>query len=553
MHSFVCTCCTRNVFFENDQCGQCGSLLGYVPAEGRLVAFVQPVAGDDVWWRRAGDDGPALRPCRNRIEHAVCNWMIDAGDGQPLCRSCRLNLTIPDLGVPGHVERWADVEQAKRRLMFKLLQLGLDVQPRIDDNDNLGLGVRILAPQAAGEAVLTGHAQGVITINLQEADDVHREATRVAFGEPWRTLLGHLRHEASHYLLHRWIAGHGPALDLWRQTFGDERQDYAQAQGRYHAQGPTPGWPEHFITAYASVHPHEDWAETCAHLLLVADALETAASWGLSLASRVARTQPGIDVLDPQHTRELVLTHWLPIAQFLNAMNRSLGLKDSYPFLMPGAVVHKMAVAAQLLQMVTQPKAPPLLCDHPLAELQPLLARRSVGPRGLRPPGPTPEQWQQAAELALRAPDHQGLRPFRFVHVGADERAALGELFAQAARDQGRDEDGVALARERAASGPGLLAVLARIRDDLPEVPAHEQWLCVGAAVMNLLNALHLMGYGAKVLGGGAARAEVVRRAFCQSGEQLACWVVAGSVDGDAGLSDRERPAGLISDWQPPL
>jgi nitroreductase len=187
-----------------------------------------------------------------------------------------------------------------------------------------------------------------------------------------------------------------------------------------------------------------------------------------------------------------------------------------------------------------------------------LRARRSVGPRSLVEPGPTPEQWQLAAETALRAPDHQGLRPFRFVHVGVDERKALADVFMRAAVEQGRDTEGIAMARARAATGPGLLALVAHIRDDVPEVPPHEQWLTVGAALMNLLNALHLMGFGAKALGGSAAHTDAVRKAFCHQGEQIACWVVAGTPAAATGdRSDRAppappRPRDLLLDWMPP-
>lgn len=184
------------------------------------------------------------------------------------------------------------------------------------------------------------------------------------------------------------------------------------------------------------------------------------------------------------------------------------------------------------------------------AMLEALRMRRSLGPRGLGDPAPTAEDLQAAAELALRAPDHQGLRPFRFVHVGRDERAALGELFARVATEQGRDAEGVAAARARADSGPALLAVVARIRDDVPDVPPHEQWLSVGAAVMNLLNALHLMGFAAKVLGGSAARADILRQAFCHDGEQIACWVISGTASvavepGAAACAARD----LLLDW----
>lgn len=141
----------------------------------------------------------------------------------------------------------------------------------------------------------------------------------------------------------------------------------------------------------------------------------------------------------------------------------------------------------------------------------------------------------------------------RFVHVGRDERAALGELFVRVAVGQGRDAAGVALARERALTGPALLAVVAHIRDDVADVPPHEQWLTVGAAVMNLLKALHLQGYGVKVLGGAAVRSEIVRRAFCHAGEALACWVIAGTPRGEDHPAPADRPPrDRLTDWTPP-
>lgn len=162
-------------------------------------------------------------------------------------------------------------------------------------------------------------------------------------------------------------------------------------------------------------------------------------------------------------------------------------------------------------------------------ELCGLLARRySVGPKYLAPPAPSAAQWARAADLALRAPDHGGLRPFRFVVVGDPQRGALAELFAQGARERGQNAEEVERARARAFNGPGLVALVAHVRDDVPDVPPHEQWLCVGAALMNFLNALHLMGYGAKALSGASVSDPAVHAAFCRPGEQLANWVVAG-------------------------
>ncbi len=162
-------------------------------------------------------------------------------------------------------------------------------------------------------------------------------------------------------------------------------------------------------------------------------------------------------------------------------------------------------------------------------ELLDLLALRySVGPKYLAPPGPSSEQWARAVALARRAPDHGGMRPFRFVVVAEKQRLALSELFAQGAQQRGQGAKEIEQARARAFNGPGLAALVAGVRDDIPDVPAHEQWLCVGAALMNFMNALHLMGFGAKALSGASVSDPAVAGAFCGPGERLATWVVVG-------------------------
>jgi hypothetical protein len=316
-------------------------------------AEAAPPAGDGAApaptrWRRVGDAAgadPLFTPCANRVQHDICNWMLDPGDSNLLCRSCRLTAVIPDLTVAGNITRWAAIEAAKRRLMFTLIEHRLDPEPKTSPDDTKGLAVHLLGTVPGGPPVMTGHAGGTITINIAEADDVEREATRVAFGEPVRSLLGHLRHEFGHYLQQRWITG--PAAETCRAVFGDEREDYAAALARYHAEGPPADWQQHYVSAYASAHPFEDWAETCAHVLLVSDAVQTAESWGLRLDGPVARARPRSS--RSQAMDRVVIEHWLPVAQFLNAMNRSLGLRDSYPYLMPDAVLQKMAAVQRLL------------------------------------------------------------------------------------------------------------------------------------------------------------------------------------------------------------
>lgn len=347
MRPFSCGHCGTTVFFENIRCDTCGATLGFVPDEGRMAAFPPDapgrIDGPDI---RSDDGGRPLRACLNRSLHEACNWMVAADDPQPRCRSCRLTEMIPDLSL--HLNAWRAFEQAKRRLVFTLIGIGLAPEPKAGPDDPRGLSFRLLASLPGEPPVLTGHDNGVITLNLAETDDVLRETARVSMHESVRTVLGHLRHEVSHYLQQRHIDG-TPAIDDCRAVFGDERADYAAALATHYARGPADDWPQHFVSAYAGAHPWEDWAETCAHYLLMLDAVQTASAWGLSLDGP-ADAQPGGDRTDTTTpARHLALNQWLPIAQFLNAMNRSLGERDSYPFLMPDAVLAKLDCVQQLL------------------------------------------------------------------------------------------------------------------------------------------------------------------------------------------------------------
>jgi hypothetical protein len=392
MTPFACSHCGNTVYFENTDCGRCGAVLGFVPGQRRMLSFALPSAGepDDSdaagSWQilhgidaqgagaKAGDpataatggrtpsaaardeggaeagDGqaePGLQPCDNRRQHQVCNWMLDAGDPGPLCISCRLTGVIPSLADGQNLAHWAAIERAKRHLVHTLMGLGLTPRPIGSDRAARGLRFQLLEALPGGPPVMTGHEDGVITLNIAEADDVHRETTRVAMGEPVRTLLGHLRHEVSHYLAWRHLED-TPAMDRCREAFGDERVDYAAALQTHYAQGAPADWSQRYVSAYASAHPYEDWAETCAHYLLVVDAMETASAWGLQLEGpSPTRATEAADLRQP--LAERVLAHWLPLAQFLNAMNRSLGQPDSYPFLLPPQVLDKMNLVQSLL------------------------------------------------------------------------------------------------------------------------------------------------------------------------------------------------------------
>jgi hypothetical protein len=162
-----------------------------------MAAFETPQA--DGVWRAAGVEGTDLwRPCRNYTLENVCNWMVPESDAQPLCASCRHTETIPALDKPANRTSWALLEAAKRRLFYTLDKLGL-ARPGVAENPVHGLRFHFLEEVDAADRVLTGHDSGLVTVNIAEADDAEREARRNAMGEPYRTLLGHFRHEVGHF------------------------------------------------------------------------------------------------------------------------------------------------------------------------------------------------------------------------------------------------------------------------------------------------------------------------------------------------------------------
>ena len=316
MRTFQCSCGTR-VFFDNSHCLSCNSELGFLPERRCIAAIGSPEAAD-------------YRKCSNYFEHGTCNWMIPASDPDPLCRACRLNNTIPDLSSEGNRQLWSEVEKAKRRLIYGLSRLGLPIVPKTQDPER-GLSFDI----KSGPRVLTGHSDGLITLNLAEADSVTREKARVAMKERYRTLLGHFRHEIGHYYWERLIRD-TPELPAFRALFGDERTDYAQALDQHYGAEPDPGWNTSFITPYARAHPWEDWAETFAHYLHMTDTLETAHHFGFTSKLPLRQTLSNVTDFD------LLMAEWTELTIALNALNRCMGLPDAYPFAITPAVREKL-------------------------------------------------------------------------------------------------------------------------------------------------------------------------------------------------------------------
>ncbi len=345
MKVFHCDHCGHLVFFENTECVACGHRLAYLPDLG-VVGSLED-AGDDTWRSplpRSG--GRIYRLCRNYSQEQVCNWTLPADDPNPLCLSCRLTRVIPDLTMAEHRLAWYRLEVAKRRLVFTLLELHLPILSREEDARR-GLTFEFMADPAGelGPVFLTGHADGVITINIAEADDAERERRRTSVHEPYRTLLGHMRHESGHYYWDRIVRG-GPEMARFSALFGDPDRDYGEALRTHYERGAPVDWQTQFVSAYASSHAWEDWAETWAHYLHIIDTLETAAACGLSLQPG-RRDEPALkgipgSVTSPDAPFDRLIETWLPITYALNNLNRGLGLSDAYPFVLSPPAIEKL-------------------------------------------------------------------------------------------------------------------------------------------------------------------------------------------------------------------
>jgi hypothetical protein len=328
VRAFACPRCRQLVVFENSACLRCGTALGIDPAALTMVAA----------------DPAVYAPCAN-VAVAVCNWLVPRDRAGDRCRSCALTRTRPAEDDPTASAAFADVERAKRRLVFQLLALGLPLD---------GLSFDLLS--SGREKVVIGHVDGVITIDLAESDDAHRAAVQAALGEPYRTVLGHLRHEVGHYA---WtVLVEGPRLDAFRALFGDERDDYPAALARHYGAGHEGVWWNDFVSTYAAAHPWEDWAETFAHYLHLTDTLETAAAYGVVVAGPAVATDRPFDgdlaatpVLNPaEEPFDALLAEWLPLTYALNALNRSMGAGDLYPFVLSPAAVQKLSFVHDLLR-----------------------------------------------------------------------------------------------------------------------------------------------------------------------------------------------------------
>lgn len=417
MKIFSCSACKHVAFFENSQCTRCGHALAYLPDRGVLTALEADTSGEpapDGDTRYVALDpaakGSRYRLCRNYSTYAVCNWAIPEHDPNVFCPACRLNEIIPDLSEPTAVDAWRNLEIAKRRLVYTLLSLGLPLESKLDE-PNTGLAFAFKQDGPNGERVLTGHCDGLVTINVAEADSSERESIRTKLGERYRTLLGHFRHESGHYYWDRLIKDTG-LLEDFRKEFGDEQQNYDEALKR-HYEEPHYDWYRNFVSAYATMHPWEDWAETWAHYLHMIDTLETAQAYGLALRPQAI----GGAVTESVTTRRMhfdsfedLIAAWVPLTVALNSLNRSMGLPDLYPFVLADPVISKLGFVHRVISLaahgIEASLAPPKMGDRP--------AEAATAP-AVEPPAPPPAPENTALPEPSPAPP---IEPHR-MHVAS--------------------------------------------------------------------------------------------------------------------------------------
>ncbi|RVV99812.1 hypothetical protein EKE94_03835 [Mesobaculum littorinae] len=316
MQIFRCPSCGERAYFHNLRCGSCGTDIAFDPGAQEMVTGVDM--------------------CDNR-DKIGCNWQAEYVGGG-LCRSCAMTEVVPDTLVQDNVALWSQAELAKRWVLANLARWHWFDE--VDAGPKPRFHLMSEHTRRGDENVVMGHDMGLVTINVTEADPVEQVRRQQELGESYRTMIGHFRHELAHYLQVR-LAETPGFLDEFRAMFGDETADYGAALGRHYDSGPPADWAERFVTPYASAHPHEDWAETVAHLLHLTDIVDSAAAVGLD---DEGDTHPPGDAYAMKDA-EALIARGADLGLAFNHVNRSMGLDDLYPFVLPAAVHEKLAFA----------------------------------------------------------------------------------------------------------------------------------------------------------------------------------------------------------------
>ncbi|MFT3934932.1 MAG: putative zinc-binding peptidase [Chitinophagaceae bacterium] len=342
MKLYSCANCQNLLYFENSVCLNCGSAVGFDATSLSMISLT-PSNENEFTDIRQPDNH--WRYCNNAV-YAACNWVIPASQENGFCIACNLNRTIPQLDKEENLEHWRRIEVAKHRLIYSLLRLQLPVQAKVGDEET-GMVFDFMADIDPANHVMTGHDKGVITLNIEEADEKLRVKHKLDLGERYRTLLGHFRHEIGHYYWDVFTRDDKSFTTKCRKTFGDDTLDYGQALETYYANGAPANWNDHFISPYATAHPWEDWAETWAHFLHMMDTLETAYYFGIAVNPRKANEEHQLRAKiskDPYSISRFddIIKIWLPLTFAVNSLNRSMGHQDFYPFIISGDVIEKL-------------------------------------------------------------------------------------------------------------------------------------------------------------------------------------------------------------------
>jgi hypothetical protein len=339
MKLYTCDQCGNLLYFENTLCLKCNHAVGFDP--GRLDLLTLKSLDNERFLHSIDSSSSVFKFCRNH-EYGVCNWLVPVDSTLEFCTACALNRTIPWLSELNH-SRWKKIEVAKHRLVYSLIRLKLPVTPKRIGGEGIAFDFLANTPSTR---VVTGHLNGVITLNIEEADEDQLTRSKLDLGERYRTLLGHFRHEIGHYYWDVLIKS-SSKHDAFRNTFGDESLSYHDALKNYYHNGPSTQWFDSFISPYATAHPWEDWAETWAHYLHLMDTLETAFYFGIRVDPK---KQTGVRSLDAEVSRDPysmenfqdIFQMWLPLTFAVNSLNRAMGHADFYPFVITSSVFEKL-------------------------------------------------------------------------------------------------------------------------------------------------------------------------------------------------------------------
>lgn len=351
MRLYDCDHCGQTIHFDNRSCVNCGHRLAFVPEHMAMHALAQD-EGEGTWHLVARPDYK-VRHCANAAMD-ICNWTVSADDPHPFCPACRHNRLVPDASTEVGLSQWRRISQAQRHLFYSLMRWNLPHTNR-DEDPQGGLVFDFLIDEVQPDGTIvpamTGHEDGLIAIRAAEADDATREQVRVSMNEPYRTMLGHFRHETGHYIWDKLVRD-GGRLEEFRAIFGDETIDYGAALQRNYELGPPPGWQDFYISTYASTHPWEDFAECFAHYLHIVDTLETARAYGMVIEPRGHAEMAAEVAFNPYAARdaEQLVSAWVPFSMALNSIHRSMGQPDLYPFVLSQAVMVKLEYIHRLIQ-----------------------------------------------------------------------------------------------------------------------------------------------------------------------------------------------------------